>query len=299
MTNIPHTPEPWVVWFLANDPATYGDDAGKPIITTADGECEITGVIPIEADAHRIVAAVNACKGLSTDELASGLIPRLFAALADLLGDRPDVQGGECRRCGREYHDIADGDCPSDDCPSYRVRALLRTRCDASVAAANPESPTPRARKESPMTSDDYFRGPSGARYTYAEIADRIRKEAPQTLGWHISVQLEAIGLYDEMRNGTTPYGLPYTFAEAPRLVEKRLTSNGMFYTPGFFRALQNDYRIKGEPRRRAVRILSEGYGLPREEAEGLLSGAIAIAIDEAAGTIAYTVAAQPESSAR
>ena len=46
-----------------------------------------------------------------------------------------------------------------------------------------------------------------------------------------------------------------------------------MFHTPGFFRALQNDYRIKGEPRRRAVKILSDGYGMPREEAKGLLSG--------------------------
>ena len=65
------------------------------------------------------------------------------------------------------------------------------------------------------MTSDEYFRGASGTRYSYAEIADRIRKEAPHTLGKHISVQLEAIGLLDEMRNGTTPCGLPYTFAEA------------------------------------------------------------------------------------
>jgi hypothetical protein len=142
MTNIPHTPEPWVVWILANDPTTYGNDAGKPIITTADGECEITGVIPIEADARRIVAAVNACKGLSTDELASGMIPQLFEALADLLGDRPDVQDGECIRCGREYHDADDGDCPSDDCPSYRARALLRARPAASFTAAHPESPT-------------------------------------------------------------------------------------------------------------------------------------------------------------
>ena len=81
-----------------------------------------------------------------------------------------------------------------------------------------------------------------------------------------------------------------------PRLIEKRLASSGLFHTPGFFRALQNDYRIKGDPRRRAVRILSEGYGLPYEEAEGLLSGVIAIVIDEAAGTLAYT-AAHPESS--
>ena len=92
------------------------------------------------------------------------------------------------------------------------------------------------------------------------------------------------------MRNGTTPHGLPFTFADEPRLIEKQLTSNGMFHTPGFFRALQNDYRIKGEPRRRAVKLLSEGYGLPPEEAEGLLSGTIATKIDEAAGTVTYTV---------
>ena len=143
------------------------------------------------------------------------------------------------------------------------------------------------------MTSDDYFRGADGTRYTYAEIADRIRKEAPHTLGKHISVQLEAIGLYDDILKGTTPCGLPFTFADAPRLMRKALTSTAMFHTPGFFRALQNDYRIKGGPRRRAVRMLSDGYGLPRAEAEGLLSGAIGIEIDEATGTIAYTVAAR------
>ena len=68
-----------------------------------------------------------------------------------------------------------------------------------------------------------------------------------------------------------------------------------MFYTPGLFRALQNDYRIKGKIRRRAVKILSDGYGLPPEEAKGLLNGAIAIVIDEAAGTITYIVAAGPQ----
>ena len=65
------------------------------------------------------------------------------------------------------------------------------------------------------MTSDEYFRCPSGKRYTYAEIAARIRKEAPHTLGKHISVQLQAIGLHDELMSGTTPCGLPFTFAEA------------------------------------------------------------------------------------
>jgi hypothetical protein len=144
-----------------------------------------------------------------------------------------------------------------------------------------------------PADAGGYFRGASGRRYTYADVAERIRKEAPQTLGQHIFVQLEAIGLLEEFQGGTTPCGLPSSFACATRQVEKRLTSSGLVHTPGLFRALQTDYRIPGEPRRRAVRILSEGYGLPRDEAQGLLSGAIPIAIDEAAGTITYTSAAE------
>jgi hypothetical protein len=64
------------------------------------------------------------------------------------------------------------------------------------------------------MTSDGYFLGATGARYAYSDIADRIRKEAPHTLGKHITVQLKALGLLEEMQNGTTPCGLPFTFAE-------------------------------------------------------------------------------------
>ncbi|HEY1271504.1 MAG TPA: hypothetical protein VH575_24345 [Gemmataceae bacterium] len=70
----------------------------------------------------------------------------------------------------------------------------------------------------------------------------------------------------------------------------KQLTSTAMFFTPGLFRALQNDYRIKGKTRQRAVQILSDGYGLPIEEARGLLSGSIPVKINEAAGTITYAV---------
>lgn len=72
--------------------------------------------------------------------------------------------------------------------------------------------------------------------------------------------------------------------------IRKQLTSTPMFYTPGLFRALQNDYRIKGKTRQRAVRILSGGYGLPAEEARGLLSGSIPVEVNEAAGTITYEV---------
>src|SRR3954447_21403272 len=96
------------------------------------------------------------------------------------------------------------------------------------------------------MTTDNYFIGASGQRYTYAEIADRIRDEAPHTLGQHIFVQLEAIGLLEEFQNGATPCGLPSSFACEARRVEKQLTSSVLVHTPGLFRALQNDYRIPG-----------------------------------------------------
>jgi hypothetical protein len=76
--------------------------------------------------------------------------------------------------------------------------------------------------------------------------------------------------------------------------IRKQLTSTAMFFTPGLFRALQNDYRIKGKTRQRAVQILSGGYGLPAGEARGLLSGSIQVQIDEVAGTVSYQV---PEAS--
>lgn len=72
--------------------------------------------------------------------------------------------------------------------------------------------------------------------------------------------------------------------------IRKQLTSTAMFYTPGLFRALQNDYRIKGKTRQRAVQILSDGYGLPGAEARSLLSGSIPVEINEAAGTVTYQV---------
>jgi hypothetical protein len=141
------------------------------------------------------------------------------------------------------------------------------------------------------MTNDAYFTGKSGTKHYYPDVAARIRNEAPHTLGQHIFVQLEAIGLLEEMRNGTTPCGLPYSFACDAELIQKQLTSSGMVHTPGLFRALQNDYRIKGEPRRRAIKILSDVYGMPPLEAKGLLSGTTPIEIDEAAGTITYRAA--------
>jgi len=84
------------------------------------------------------------------------------------------------------------------------------------------------------MKSDGYFLGATRTRYAYADIAARLRKEAPQTLGKHISVQLAAIGLLEEMRNGTTPCGLPFTFAEdeeVPAAYPVRRRASKLHYT--------------------------------------------------------------------
>ncbi len=138
------------------------------------------------------------------------------------------------------------------------------------------------------MTNDDYFIGQSSQRYRYADIARLICEKAPETMGKHIFVQLAALGLLKEMQGGVTPCGLPFTFAPKARPARKQLTSSALFHTPGLFRALQNDFRIKGKTRARAVQILSNGYRLSPEEARGLLSGSIPVEIDEAAGTITY-----------
>ncbi len=81
-----------------------------------------------------------------------------------------------------------------------------------------------------PPPAAGYFVGASGRRYRYADIADRIRKEAPQTLGKHIFVQLEALGLLEEMQDGATPCGLPLTFAEAARVVAAEHTPGPWAY---------------------------------------------------------------------
>jgi hypothetical protein len=54
------------------------------------------------------------------------LVPMLLKALHDLRGDRPEVQGGVCQHCGRDYiADFLEGDCLSDDCLATKARAAL------------------------------------------------------------------------------------------------------------------------------------------------------------------------------
>ncbi|NOG70450.1 hypothetical protein [Roseicella sp. DB1501] len=62
------------------------------------------------------------------ERMQSGMLADLLKALEDLHGSAPEVQGGICQHCGRDY--IGDdsmalsGDCPSDDCPAHIARVL-------------------------------------------------------------------------------------------------------------------------------------------------------------------------------
>lgn len=59
-----------------------------------------------------------------------------------------------------------------------------------------------------------YFRARDGRKIYYADISERIATEHPELVGAHILPQLEALGLYEEMRSGETPCMLPYSFSE-------------------------------------------------------------------------------------
>lgn len=63
------------------------------------------------------------------------IIIELLAAIDDLLGDQPDIQSGNCVRCGRDfssYPELEGTDCPSDDCRGYGARQL-RARAKAGA----------------------------------------------------------------------------------------------------------------------------------------------------------------------
>ena len=59
-----------------------------------------------------------------------------------------------------------------------------------------------------------YFIGASGGKHYYVAIAALIRALHPELRGEHITEQLLALGLHNEIMNGTTPYMLPYSFTE-------------------------------------------------------------------------------------
>jgi hypothetical protein len=110
-TNDSYTPGPWdydMEFIVAPDPGGRHPDIYIAEIAHSDEEGRIAS--PQQQDANRRLIAAA---------------PELLEALKDLLGELPSVQSGVCQHCGREYDDIFSGECPSDDCPSFKARAAI------------------------------------------------------------------------------------------------------------------------------------------------------------------------------
>jgi hypothetical protein len=87
MTTQQPTPLPWAVWKVAPD----SDQHQRHIITTADGEHEITSIVHRESDADHIARCVN----------SHGRLVEALIACANLLADY-DVSDGEEGEAWRE-----------------------------------------------------------------------------------------------------------------------------------------------------------------------------------------------------
>ena len=74
-----HTPEPWR-YVDESTPAAVEMGLRDYAIESDDGGFDIASLVSSEADARRIVAAVNACRGISTESLENGVVKELLAS---------------------------------------------------------------------------------------------------------------------------------------------------------------------------------------------------------------------------
>lgn len=79
-----HTPEPWR-YVDESTPAEVEMGLPNFAIETADGAFGVASLIHSEADARRICAVVNACKGIRIEALEQNAIRRLVQAIDGLL----------------------------------------------------------------------------------------------------------------------------------------------------------------------------------------------------------------------
>lgn len=103
MSETKHSQEPWGYH-------EHGDTSWEVVQRYESGHWVIGWGMP-EADARRIVACVNACKGLSTEALESGALGKALDLLHQgFIPDDPDDM------------------CPGDDlrCPECQAVSILR-----------------------------------------------------------------------------------------------------------------------------------------------------------------------------
>ena len=89
-----HTPEPWdydMGFIVAPDPAGQHPDIYVAEIAHDDDEGRIAPSEQHEANARRIVASINACKGIGTEALERGVIADLRHVLGELLTAAGDL----------------------------------------------------------------------------------------------------------------------------------------------------------------------------------------------------------------
>lgn len=148
-----------------------GENLAALVDVAGDEEYAQSRMIDFEPERHRQAA------------------PKLLAALKDLLGDRPSVQGGICQHCGRDYiGDLIEGDCPSDDCPSYHARTAIGEAEAAGIAAAPPHATRPYSVLL--LYPDDVNDDGKETYYAFVEAADPVaavaeaRRQALATNEW-------------------------------------------------------------------------------------------------------------------
>jgi hypothetical protein len=218
----------------------------------------------IEANSHEEAAAIARDKPTDDADSIDDCDGETLAALVDVQGDEEyrqsrtiDFEEERLRKAAPKMLaalEMASNYLGDDLDQSDETEVRVFTAIRAAIA----EATGLRLSSEPPPTAG-YFVGASGRRYGYAEIAGRIGAEAPHTLGQHIFVQLEAIGLLEEMQNGTTPCGLPLTFASAlppsdppttlklTRELADRMfhPSRDVVYGPHSFYSAENDSEVE------------------------------------------------------
>lgn len=62
-----------------------------------------------------------------------------------------------------------------------------------------------------------HFAGPDGRKHRFVHLAERIRLERPDLVGRPAQLQLLELGLFDDFRAGTSPFGLPASLSDCDR----------------------------------------------------------------------------------
>ncbi|MGU5671202.1 hypothetical protein ACV1CZ_10755 [Aeromonas caviae] len=87
-----HTPEPWVIWNGGDGIMMYGAREPKRGGVALMCSNELVSGRTAIANARRIVACVNACRGLPTDELEQkGLVAAVGTQLLDVERQRDEL----------------------------------------------------------------------------------------------------------------------------------------------------------------------------------------------------------------